>query len=78
MLFRSGLVSTWMGDRLGIPGAVSIILFQLELIGCNGSLVSRQECCRRCFGQQGEALRVLDRRCCKPAGVGVEVDAGVG
>ena len=30
------------------------------------------------FGQQGEALRVLDRRRCKPAGVGVEVDAGVG
>ena len=38
----------------------------------------RQECCRRCFGQQGEALRVLDRHRCKPAGVGVEVDAGVG
>ena len=30
---RSGPVSTWMGDRLGIPGAVSLLL---ELVGGEG------------------------------------------
>ena len=29
---RSGLVSTWMGDRLGIPGAVSVLLQQRVLL----------------------------------------------
>ena len=33
----SGLVSTWMGDRLGTPGAVDFFYFYLRQINRNRS-----------------------------------------